>query len=132
MGNAAIALAIVGMMWLVGVKPFLLVHLPTTLLAASIGVWLFYVQHQFEDTYWARSPAGTVHEAALHGGSHYDLPGILRWFTGQHRRHHVHHLTSRIPYYWLQKVPHDHAELKSVGRLSLLQSLACVRLVLWD
>jgi omega-6 fatty acid desaturase (delta-12 desaturase) len=130
--NAAIAVAMVGMMWLVGVKPFLLVHLPITLLASSIGVWLFYVQHQFEHTYWARSPAWTVHEAALHGSSHYDLPGILRWFTANIGVHHVHHLASRIPYYRLQRVLHEHAELKSVGRLTLLQSFACVRLVLWD
>lgn len=130
--NGAIALIILAMIWLVGVKPFLLVHLPITLLAASIGVWLFYVQHQFEDTYWAEAPAWTLHEAALHGSSHYDLPGILRWFTANIGVHHVHHLSSRIPYYRLPSVLRDHPELTAVGRLTLLQSLACVRLVLWD
>ncbi len=130
--NAAIAAAILGMMWLVGVGAFLLVHLPIILLASSIGVWLFYVQHQFEETYWAKAPAWTLHEAALHGSSHYDLPGILRWFTANIGVHHVHHLSSRIPYYRLPRVLRDHPELKSVGRLTLLQSLACVRLVLWD
>ena len=130
--NAAIAVAIVGMMWLVGVGPFLLVHLPITLLASSIGVWLFYVQHQFEETYWAENPRWTLHEAALHGSSHYDLPGILRWFTANIGVHHVHHLSSRIPYYRLPRVLRDHPELKALGRLTLLQSLACVRLVLWD
>jgi omega-6 fatty acid desaturase (delta-12 desaturase) len=83
------------MMRLVGVGPFLLVHLPIMLLASSIGVWLFYVQHQFEETYWAEAPAWTLHEAALHGSSHYDLPGILRWFTANIGVHHVHHLCSR-------------------------------------
>lgn len=130
--NAAIALIIVVMMWLVGVKPFLLVHLPIALLASSIGVWLFYVQHQFEDTFWEQSPAWTVHEAALHGSSHYDLPAILRWFTANIGVHHVHHLSSRIPYYRLPSVLRDHPELGVVGRLTLLQSLGCVRLVLWD
>jgi omega-6 fatty acid desaturase (delta-12 desaturase) len=130
--NVATALAIVAMMWLVGITPFLLVHLPITLLASSIGVWLFYVQHQFEDTFWAKAPAWTVHDAALHGSSHYDLPHILRWFTANIGVHHVHHLSSRIPYYRLPHVLRDHPELKKVGRLTLAQSLGCVRLVLWD
>jgi omega-6 fatty acid desaturase (delta-12 desaturase) len=130
--NAAIALAVVTMMWLVGVTPFLLVQVPITLLASSIGVWLFYVQHQFEDTYWAEDPAWRLHEAALHGSSHYDLPRVLRWFTANIGVHHVHHLSSRIPYYRLPRVLRDHPELGLVGRLTLLKSLVCVRLVLWD
>ena len=130
--NLAIALVVIGMMWLVGVTPFVLVHLPITLLASSIGVWLFYVQHQFEDTYWARSPAWSLHEAALRGSSHYELPGILRWFTANIGVHHVHHLSSRIPFYRLPRVLRDHPELRGVGRLTLWRSLACVRLVLWD
>lgn len=130
--NAAIAVIVAVMMWLVGVGPFLLVHLPITLLAATIGVWLFYVQHQFEDTLWAEGTAWNLHEAALLGSSHYDLPGILRWFTANIGVHHVHHLCSRIPYYRLGRVLSDHPELRAVGRLTLLQSLRCVRLVLWD
>jgi omega-6 fatty acid desaturase (delta-12 desaturase) len=130
--NTAIALVIVLMMWLVGVSPFLLVHLPIVLLASSIGVWLFYVQHQFEDTFWAKGAGWTVHEAALHGSSHYDLPHILRWFTANIGVHHVHHLCSRIPYYRLPSVLRDHPELGDVGRLTLMQSFGCVRLVLWD
>jgi omega-6 fatty acid desaturase (delta-12 desaturase) len=130
--NAAIASLVVGTMWLVGVTPFLLIHLPITLLAASIGVWLFYVQHQFEDTFWAERPIWTLHEAALHGSSYYDLPGVLRWFTANIGMHHVHHLCSRIPYYRLPQVLRDHPELKGVGRLTLLQSFGCVRLTLWD
>ena len=130
--NAAIALIIVALMWLVGVQPFLLVHLPIALLASSIGVWLFYVQHQFEDTFWAENSGWTKPEAALHGSSHYDLPGVLRWFTANIGVHHVHHLCSRIPYYRLPQVLRNHPELKGVGRLTLLQSFSCVRLVLWD
>jgi omega-6 fatty acid desaturase (delta-12 desaturase) len=130
--NAAIALIAFIMIWLVGVRPFLLVHVPITLLAASVGVWLFYVQHQFEHTFWDGAPAWSVHEAALHGSSHYDLPAVLRWFTANIGVHHVHHLCSRIPFYRLPRVLRDHPELGAVGRLTLLQSLGCVRLVLWD
>jgi len=74
----------------------------------------------------------TFQEAALHGSSHYDLPGILRWFTANIGVHHVHHLSSRIPYYRLRRALRDHHELGGVNRLTLLQSLRCVRLVLWD
>jgi acyl-lipid omega-6 desaturase (Delta-12 desaturase) len=130
--NAAIAATVVATMWLVGVQPFLLVHVPITLLAASIGVWLFYVQHQFEETFWARASTWTMPEAALHGSSHYDLPFVMRWFTANIGVHHVHHLCSRIPYYRLSQVLRDHPELKDVGRITLLQSIGCVRLTLWD
>jgi omega-6 fatty acid desaturase (delta-12 desaturase) len=130
--NAAIAILVAGVMWLGGVGPFLLVQLPITLLAASIGVWLFYVQHQFEETLWEHDGDWSFHEAALHGSSHYDLPGILRWFTANIGVHHVHHLSSRIPYYRLPEVLRDRPELGNVGRLTLVQSLKSVRLVLWD
>lgn len=130
--NAAIAVLVAAMIWLVGVGPFLFVQLPITLLAASIGVWLFYVQHQFEETFWARAEAWNFHEAALHGSSHYDLPNVLRWFTANIGVHHVHHLCSRIPYYRLPRVLKDHPQLASVGRLTLSDSLRCVRKVLWD
>jgi len=130
--NGAIAVLVAAMIWLVGPGPFLLVHLPIMLLAASIGVWLFYIQHQFEDTYWAHDERWNFHAAAFHGSSHYDLPGILRWFTANIGVHHVHHLASRIPYYRLQEVLRDHPEVADVGRLTLSQSLRCVRRALWD
>jgi len=130
--NAAIAVLVAAMIWLVGFGLFLLVQLPITILAASIGVWLFYVQHQFEDTFWDRGESWNVHEAGLHGSSHYDLPGVLRWFTANIGVHHVHHLCSRIPYYRLPQVLRDHPQLVELGRLTLLRSLGCVRQVLWD
>jgi omega-6 fatty acid desaturase (delta-12 desaturase) len=130
--NGAIAAIVAVLIWLIGVRPFLLVHLPITLLGASIGVWLFYVQHQFEHTLWAKDRAWNLPHAALHGSSHYDLPGILRWFTANIGVHHVHHLCSRIPYYRLREVLQNHPELAEVGRLTLMQSLRCVRLALWD
>jgi omega-6 fatty acid desaturase (delta-12 desaturase) len=130
--NAAILFAFALMMWLVGPFPFLLVHLPIVLLAASIGVWLFYVQHQFEGARWARNGTWDFHEAALHGSSYYDLPAVLRWFTANIGMHHVHHLCSRIPYYRLPRVMRDRPELRDVSRLTVLQSLRAVRLTLWD
>jgi omega-6 fatty acid desaturase (delta-12 desaturase) len=130
--NLAIFVVAAVTIWAVGFGPFLLVHLPIMLISASLGVWLFYVQHQFEDTFWAHDPAWNVHEAALHGSSHYDLPVILRWFTANIGVHHVHHLCSRIPYYRLPQALRHRPELANVSCLTLAQSLACVRLVLWD
>ena len=130
--NLAIAIIVAVLIFFIGIKAFLLVHLPIMLLAGAAGVWLFYVQHQFEDTVWADDTSWNRQEAALHGSSHYDLPGVLRWFTANIGVHHVHHLSSGIPFYRLRDVLRDHPDLGKVGRLTLLQSLACVRLVLWD
>lgn len=129
--NAGIALVVVAMVWLVGAADFFAVQIPVTIFAASIGVWLFFVQHQFEDTVWDSSEDWNVHNAALHGSSHYDLPGVLRWLTANIGMHHVHHLCSRIPFYRLPEVLRDYPELQSVGRITMLESLKCVRLVLW-
>jgi omega-6 fatty acid desaturase (delta-12 desaturase) len=130
--NAAMALAAGILIWFIGLQAFLLVHLPIMLLAASLGVWRVYVQHQFEHTSWHHNTNWDVHNAALHGSSHYDLPPVLRWFTANIGIHHVHHLCSRIPYYRLPSVLRDHPELGNIGRLTLAQSLGCVRLTLWD
>jgi omega-6 fatty acid desaturase (delta-12 desaturase) len=130
--NIAIVMLVTMMIWLVGVGPFLLVHLPITFLGASIGVWLFYVQHQFEDTFWTHDSGWNFHESALRGSSYYDLPHVLRWFTANIGVHHVHHLCSRIPYYRLPRVLRDHPQLAAIGRLTLLESVKCVRMVLWD
>jgi acyl-lipid omega-6 desaturase (Delta-12 desaturase) len=130
--NGAIALIVGGMMWWIGVWPFLLLHLPIALIAGAIGVWLFYVQHQFEHTVWSDNGNWNLPSAALHGSSHYDLPVVLRWFTANIGVHHIHHLCSRIPFYRLPLALRQHPDLANVGRLTLWQSLACVRLVLWD
>ena len=99
---------------------------------SSAGIMLFYVQHQFEDTFWSDGADWSMHEAALHGSSHYDLPRPLRWLTANIGIHHVHHLASRIPFYRLTQVLRDQPELRDIGRLTLLESFRCVRLVLWD
>src|SRR5205085_11365733 len=111
-----IAIIVATLIWLIGVGPFFLVHLPISLFAASIGVWLFYVQHQFEQTSWQHTHDWNLQDAAIHGSSHYDLPGILRWFTANIGVHHVHHLSSRIPYYRLSQVLRENPALDEVNR----------------
>ncbi len=130
--NLGIAVIAAVLIFFIGIKAFLLVHLPIIVLAAAAGVWLFYVQHQFEGTVWDEDTTWNRQEAALHGSSHYDLPGVLRWMTANIGVHHVHHLSSGIPFYRLRDVLRDHPELGSVGRLTLSQSLGCIRLTLWD
>jgi omega-6 fatty acid desaturase (delta-12 desaturase) len=130
--NAAIA-AVVGLMaWLIGIGPFLLVDGPVMLIAATVGMWFFYVQHQFEHTRWAHAGDWNIHDASLGGSSYYELPSVLAWFSGNIGVHHVHHLSSRIPFYRLRRVIADHPALAGVGRLTLLQSLRCSTLALWD
>jgi len=130
--NIILAALVVTAILLGGWKELLLVHVPTVVIAASAGVWLFYVQHQFEDTYWARREDWNQTEAALHGSSHYELPLVLRWITANIGVHHVHHVSSRIPFYRLQNVLKDHPELREIGRMTLGDSLRTVGLTLWD
>lgn len=130
--NLAIAAVCGLLIYLVGLPAFLLIQLPVVIIGASIGVWLFYVQHQFERTYWERNPDWKHETAALHGSSYYDLPRPLMWITGNIGIHHLHHLSSRIPFHRLPQVLKDHPELKQIGRLTFWQSLKCVRLTLWD
>jgi omega-6 fatty acid desaturase (delta-12 desaturase) len=130
--NLGIALPSAALIWLIGLGPFLLVQLPITLMAATAGVWLFYVQHQFEETNWYDADDWNFQHAALHGSSHYDLPAPLRWFTGNIGIHHVHHLSSKIPFYRLPEILKDFPELRDIGRITFLESLRCVKLVLWD
>ena len=130
--NAAIGLIVGALIWFIGAMALVVVYLPALLLAASMGVWLFYVQHQFGEMTWSEGESWSLHEAALHGSSHYDLPMVLRWLTANIGIHHVHHLCSRIPYYRLPQVLRDHPELGAIGRLTLRESLWCVRLALWD
>ena len=116
----------------VGIKPFVAVHLPIVLLASTIGVWLFYIQHQFEEAHWEHQTDWNVHDAALEGSSYYDLPLVLRWFTANIGMHHVHHLCSRIPYYRLPDVLRDHPKLGDFKRITLFESFRYARLQLWD
>jgi omega-6 fatty acid desaturase (delta-12 desaturase) len=130
--NAMIGIALGLIVWFGGLMPVLLIFLPTSVIAATIGVWLFYVQHQFEETHWSRGDDWQLHDAALEGSSHYVLPQPLRWMSGNIGIHHVHHLYSRIPFYRLPEVIRDHRELAEAQRLTIRESLQTVRLHLWD
>ena len=115
-----------------GVLPVLGALVPAVCVAAWIGGWLFYVQHQYEDTVWEDGEDWDFHAAALGGSSYYVLPAVLQWFTGNVGLHHVHHLNSRIPNYRLQECIDDHELLGQVGRLTLRESVRCLGLALWD
>jgi omega-6 fatty acid desaturase (delta-12 desaturase) len=118
--------------WTLGWHTVLLVHLPIVLIAGAIGVWLFYVQHTFENTVWDRKADWDSHTAAIEGSSYYDLPRVMHWFTGNIGYHHIHHLASRIPNYRLRECFESHPALQAAPRLTLWSSLRCAGLKLWD
>jgi len=130
--NVAITAIFFGMMVWLGVGTFLWIHLPIIIIGASIGMWLFYVQHQFDDTHWDVPPDWQRDIAALEGSSFYDLPKPLMWISGNIGIHHVHHLSSRIPFHRLPQVLRDFPELKNCSRITFWQSLKTIRLALWD
>ncbi len=130
--NAGIIVALTLITYFGGIAPILLIFLPTTLLAATAGVWLFYVQHQFETTHWDDNEDWQIHESALHGSSHYVLPGWLQWLSANIGIHHVHHLYSRIPFYRLPDVLKDHPVLALSNRMTIRESFCNARLHLWD
>ena len=130
--NAALAGVLVTAAFTIGLGPYFLVHLPILTLSGAFGVWLFYVQHQFEDTYWENHPRWDFHLAGIEGSSYLDLPRVLHWFTGNIGYHHVHHLSSRVPNYALRRCFEENPELHQVTRLTLFASLRCARLKLWD
>jgi len=101
-------------------------------LAAAAGIWLFYVQHQFEDTYWQDNENWDYATAAIRGSSYLKLPGVLRWFTGSIGLHHVHHLGPRIPNYELQRCHDENEVFHDVTIITLAQSVRTLRLTLWD
>jgi omega-6 fatty acid desaturase (delta-12 desaturase) len=129
--DLALAAVIGGLCWLVGWQDVVLVLVPPLLITGAAGIWLFYVQHQFEDAYWQRNDEWSFDDAALQGSSYLRLPRVLQFFTGNIGLHHVHHLSARIPNYNLQAA-HDAGGLGPVPTLSLLDGLRAVRLKLWD
>jgi len=116
----------------IGLAAFILIWLPPVMLAGAAGVWLFYVQHQFEDAYWENSDDWTYADAALRGSSHLKLPKVLQFFTGNIGLHHVHHLSARIPNYNLQRAHDENPIFHDVPTLSIWDGLKAVRLKLWD
>jgi acyl-lipid omega-6 desaturase (Delta-12 desaturase) len=130
--NLALLVLIGGICFLIGPIDYLLIQAPTVFLAGSAGVWLFYVQHQFEDVYWENADAWSYEQAALEGSSYLRLPQPLQFFTGNIGLHHVHHLNARIPNYNLQRA-HDETELfRSVPVLTFADGIRSTRLKLWD
>ena len=111
---------------------YLLIQISIMCVAASLGVWLFYVQHQFEGVYWERHEHWEYTSAALDGSSYYKLPKILQWFTGNIGFHHLHHLSSKIPNYYLEACHNSHPAFSRVKELTLFGSLKCMNVRLWD
>ena len=132
MTNIALGVIIGLACWLLGPVDFLLIQGPAALLAGAAGIWLFYVQHQFEDTFWERGTHWTYADAALRGSSYLKLPAVLQYFTGNIGLHHVHHLNARIPNYNLQAAHDENPIFHDVPTLSLWDGLRAVRLKLWD
>jgi omega-6 fatty acid desaturase (delta-12 desaturase) len=130
--NVALAVMVTAFCLLIGWRQYLLVWLPPALLAGSVGIWLFYVQHQFEDAYWESGADWGYAEAALRGSSYLKLPKPLQFFTGNIGFHHVHHLNARIPNYNLQRAHDENPVFHDVPTLNLLDGLRAVRLKLWD
>ena len=130
--DLALVTIVAALCWLIGWRDFLLVWAPAALLAGAAGIWLFYVQHQFEDTYWQRSEGWSYADAALRGSSYLKLPRALQFITGNIGFHHVHHMSARIPNYNLQRAHDQNPIFHSVPTLSLWDGLCAVRLKLWD
>ncbi len=132
MTNLSLLAVTLTLIWLVGWKAYLLVQLPVLVLAATIGVWLFYIQHQFEDTYWEHNKEWDYVLAAMQGSSYYKLPKLLQWFTGNIGLHHIHHLSPRVPNYSLQQCHDENPLFQRVSIITFWMSLKALSLRLWD
>jgi acyl-lipid omega-6 desaturase (Delta-12 desaturase) len=130
--NAALLVIVVLMSLTIGIKAYLLIQLPVILFAGIAGVWLFYVQHQFEGVYWERRQDWDFVEAAVRGSSYYKLPRVLQWFTGNIGFHHVHHLSPAIPNYSLEKSHRENALFQEVKQITLWSSMRSLSFRLWD
>jgi omega-6 fatty acid desaturase (delta-12 desaturase) len=135
-GTLATDLALAAVIWLtvatIGLGPYIAIQLPITYISTVVGTWLFYVQHQFKGVYWVRDAEWDLVEAALRGASFYDLPAILRWFTGNIGYHHIHHLRPRIPNYMLKEAQESVPELRGVKPITLRSGFDSLALRLYD
>jgi omega-6 fatty acid desaturase (delta-12 desaturase) len=132
LNDLALVVVVTAICWIFGWKAVLAVQLSLMLVAGAAGVWLFYVQHQFERAYWTRQEQWNAQAAAMVGSSFYDLPRVAHWFTGNIGYHHIHHLSSRVPNYRLRECFESDPRLRAGPRLTFRDSLACARLKLWD
>jgi omega-6 fatty acid desaturase (delta-12 desaturase) len=130
--DVALVGVVAALCWLIGWRAFLSVWAPAALMAGSVGIWLFYVQHQFEDAYWQRRAGWDYADAALRGSSYLKLPRVLQFFTGNIGLHHIHHLNARVPHYNLPRAHRASPRFATVPTLSLWDGLRAVRFKLWD
>jgi omega-6 fatty acid desaturase (delta-12 desaturase) len=128
---AIVVLSVAASFW-IGWRATFLVYFPAMYIAAAAGIWLFYVQHQFEDAYWKDHEEWDYATSAIRGSSYFKLPAVLQWFTGNIGLHHVHHLGPRIPNYKLERCHTENPLFHDVTVLTLRQSFATMRLTLWD
>jgi len=130
--NAALV-GVLALMWAtIGIERFLLVQLPITLIASTLGIWMFYVQHQYEDTYWHHHDEWDYYDASLYGSSYLVLPKPLQWLTASIGVHHVHHMSARIPNYRLQQVHDENPEFHVVTKVRFKDTVKLINLALWD
>jgi len=130
--NLALIAMVVGMILIFGVLPFIVIQLTILMVAGAAGVWLFYLQHQFEDAYWERGEDWDYSDAAMLGSSFLKLPKVLQWFSGNIGFHHIHHLSPRIPNYNLERCHHSDPMFQEVSPMTLFSSLRSLGLRLWD
>lgn len=130
--NLGIAVMAAVISFFIGFKAYLMIQLPIVMIAASTGVWLFYVQHQFEGVYWERNEKWDYVTEALKGSSFFKLPKILQWFTGNIGFHHIHHLSPRIPNYFLEKCYRENPMFQKIKPITLLTSIKSLSFRLWD
>jgi omega-6 fatty acid desaturase (delta-12 desaturase) len=130
--NLAILAIFVFASFTIGIKTYLIIQLPIILIAGAIGLWLFYIQHDFEGVYWARHEDWDQLRASLEGCSYYQLPGVLKWITGNIGLHHIHHIRPRIPNYNLQQCYNETPALQEIIPLTFCKSLKTPWLNLWD
>ena len=116
----------------IGIQAYLMIQLPVAFVGGLGGIWMFYIQHQFEGTYWERHEEWDYATAAIRGSSYFKLPKVLQWFTGNIGFHHIHHLSSRIPNYALQQCMEENPQFQEVTTITLWSSLKSLRLNLWD
>lgn len=130
--NISVAILIVLLCWALGTVPFLLVQVPIFMVSGSLGIWLFYVQHTFEDSYYEENAEWEYVLAAVEGSSYYKLPKLLQWLSGNIGYHHVHHLSPRVPNYKLEEVHKNTEPLQNVPTITLATSLQSLKFKLWD
>jgi omega-6 fatty acid desaturase (delta-12 desaturase) len=130
--NLALLCMALGMSWMLGLAQYLLIQLMVMAVAGAGGVWMFYMQHQFERAYWKRGDEWDYAAAALQGSSFYQLPRVLQWFSGNIGFHHIHHLSPRVPNYHLQRCHESEPLFREVAPMTMFSSLRSLTLRLWD